>query len=235
MALGLAPYVIYGMVKERFRKILHVENVAGGIIALILLAFFLSRGPDPYQRFVLTPRSLPTLWLAYVLFISLEYGCVFLLIWKALRVRQDLFRLTVFSAVLLLLFPVYHVGYWHDFTMRTSLPLLWVMQLAVLFYLTRARQSVNRQLVIVLLGVGFLNSGLELTRAWEGRHRPPLNMPSVTAHQDWPWVTYQYLGRPQALFFRYLAKPSDTAIFVLSNEQLDNYEPYRETFLKEKP
>ena len=235
VALGLTPYVIYGMVKARFRQILRIENVAGGITALILLAFFLSRGSDPYHYFVLTPQSLPGLWLAYVLFISLEYGGVFLLMWQAIRVRRDLFHLTVFSALLLLLFPVYHVGYWHDFTMRTSLPSLWVMQLAVLFYLAHTQQNVKRQLVIVLLGIGFLNSGLELTRAWERRHRPPLNMPSVTAHQDWPWVIYQYLGRPQALFFRYLAKPSDTAIFVLSNERLDNYEPYRETFLKKKP
>jgi hypothetical protein len=170
-----------------------------------------------------------------VLFIGLEYGCVFLLIWKALRVRRALFHLTVFSAVLLLLFPVYDVGYYHDFAMRTSLPSLWIMQLAILFYLAHARQNVNRQLVILLLGVGFLNSGLEFTRAWAGRYRPSANMPSVTTPEDWPWVTYQYLGQSQAWFFRYLAKPSDTAIFVLSNEQLDNYEPYRETFLKKKP
>jgi len=234
VALGLASYATYGMVKGRFRKTCHVENVAGGLTALILLTFFLSRGPDPYHRFVLTPRTLPTLWLAYVLFIGLEYGCVFLLIRKTVRVRWNLFHLTVFGAALLL-FPVYDYGAYHDFTMRTSLPSLWVMQLAVLFHLAHARRNVSRQLVILLLGVGFLNSGLELTRAWKGRHRPPLNTPSVTARQDWPWVTYQYLGRPRALFFRYPAKPSDTALFVLSNERLDNYEPYRETFLKKKP
>jgi hypothetical protein len=157
----------------------------------------------------------------WVLFIMLEFGLYLLLVVAARRtfVSVDALprRWLVTTVIVLLLLPFYRVGLNNDLVMRASIPALFLV--AVYVAQTLVNHAISPALRGTLLALVLVGSVTGLLRsfqqfyplvnpqvAWANSQQED-NQSIVQLYDDDIERLSQYIGNPQAPFFRYLGKP----------------------------
>jgi hypothetical protein len=186
--------------------------VSSRLATVIPHGFFWSMGPDPQARRLGVG--------GIVVFCLLEFGLYSLLIYGARRSwsrrARALYPVTVIS---LSLIPLYRYGAANDLAMRASIPALFILCLLVTRTLNSATTGLPvRAGLILLIALGSATAFVEVNRHVQGiydagtlRDLPAaaevtsVNEWGITTDQD-AAIVLQYVGGPQAPFFRHLAR-----------------------------
>ena len=247
VALGLLPLLVAflltrpGSVKAALRAQRSLANLAGAALAALFAAYFASRFlplalPQRYHpegtpasrgEFWLVPAQLPVgpFLVHYSLFVLCEFALLWLVVLRAQRRDQrtpHMLPLLRASGLVLLVLPFFHYGLFNDLVMRTSIPALFVLQIAALQVL---RWGVRRAATVAIAGivaVGALYSGnlLRMHVWWMARSghvvalAPMRSVRSLFEMQLYDSAAMkrefvsQYLGAGDSFFFQYLGRRS---------------------------
>ena len=147
-------------------------------------------------------------WPKYLAFCFCEFGVLayFMLPLIKKYMAQSYYRFTLLVVGMLCLFPWYYFGPYNDFTMRSSIPwlfLLWVMLAKVLLLPARDVTYWPKRHLVLLFLVGAITPLSEMSRAVRdrGNRMPYLSVLHIRLN-----VAAQYLGYERSLYGRLFAK-----------------------------
>jgi hypothetical protein len=164
---------------------------------------------------------------AYSMFVTLEFGLLALMLWKAMRWDAQADRMLLGAAVVVLLvLPWFHYGHYNDLAMRVCIPAFYLLQIASLRFLAGSQDNDSprkhlrlRVVVATILAVGALYplNMLRITavrlkeRSWQvvaipsRQHAPDLFEQQRQLRKSFYFIA-QYVGSTESWFFRWLAK-----------------------------
>ncbi len=219
--IGVAPFLLYVLIKEKFKGIFNMVNFILAPLLFIVIAIFLTsiKTNELIHHFLIHNRTSDGISAfqqigAYLYFISVE-----VLIWwipsylilskSPLKKYNDLYWLVL---LLLLIIPLFRFGQWNDWCTRASLPALYVLYLMMAMALFQAKKITSKLVLIgiciicslspVVLIVSSLNS-TDYKISWA----PPKNefigdLPSASVG----FPVEQFVADPDCFFYKYLAK-----------------------------
>ena len=201
--IGLTPLLILLLIRKK--RFLSIENilVGGSILLFCGLYYWGNVSPVP-QNFIWKIHPLGVLIPKYLLFCLLEF-----LLLLGLSFSKDNWQILLIILLTLLLIPLYTLGYYNDFGMRSSIPALFILQIFVLKKIFNSHVIV-KTLLICLLAIGAITPITEITRAVKNHgacFRYSLSVPHIQPH-----VAKQYFSTGNSFFFRYLAKNSEPKV-----------------------
>lgn len=211
VCIGLLPFLAYGTLKNKFREVWNLHNLLlPPLIAIVSGLFFASliyKLPGGF----LSIEDLARYWPKIFLFLILEVGLYFYLCFNS----KDLFKgdkdLLIVAAVTLLFMPLYRIGLNNDYLIRGSIPallILWIFVARACFNTSHPQSLLVSRILIVLLFIGSFSALSGLTRSltnYSFGPKPQTYYLSTPAFLP-PQIAKQYLGDPESLFFRYLAR-----------------------------
>ncbi len=255
VTLGLLPYFIADFFSgkkswmTRVTQYLSFSNVIGVLLILVSVLFYSAKFyPIPLplspvsKGFVLTHPVVPglsviesvALLVLFVLFELLLYMFVIYASGLPLSAREQRFLQT--TLIFLLILPLYRYGFWNDLVMRASIPglcVLCIFTIRAFFYAVTNKRLVA-VLAALLLLIGALNSSIEFKRhIVKTYERAALlvipqakELHKVPAKKLNSSFFFQYIGSPDAPFFRWLTKPLGAAKRVIPvSELIEIYGP----------
>ena len=234
--LPVAGYFVYKAYRStEFVKQDTFANLAGLCVGVLVLLYFLSRYfdfqlPDFYVEpengrlpgafeFMLSRLEPGQFFRDYFVFVSIEFLLVAGLLIYLLKQQQqrDMYVVVVIAVVSLLIIPFFYLGIFNDLAMRTSIPGLFILQVAAVMALTGSRKGVPGLLIMAILVIGgFYSTNLVrmytenainakmLVRMPEQQHVPTLlHIPMAPALR----LSFhsQYVGAAGSPFFRWFA------------------------------
>jgi hypothetical protein len=214
VALGLVPFALAAAVRCRFRGASSFANVAGGpALVLVAAAFLFARSqPIPHGWWFQTSASgdWPTLGMFYLL----EFGAIAVFSMPARRADGPARVWWWTSLASLLVLPLYRVGLFNDFTMRASIPALFVFWSFVAAKLLARPWHARARVLFALVLLGACTAGTEIARSIT---KYPTALPEegdVTTFADNLIARAQYLGDGGAWFFRRLGAPTREVVTI---------------------
>lgn len=164
---GIIPYAVYSSFKGKkaCRSAINLFNILVPVIMLIVFGSFYMAGSGNTgfigSIFKYYPDQKRRILCNYLLFIFFEFGVYCLSMGKE-AFRYPYYRLTI---ILLSLFPLFIVVN-YNFTMRASIPALFMMTYYLIHYVMESRKDLmlRKYICIGLLAVGFLNPLAEINR-----------------------------------------------------------------------
>jgi len=164
---GIIPYAIYNSFKGKkaFRSAINLFNILVPIIMLIVFGSFYMAGAGSagFTGFIFQhyPNEKRRILCNYLLFIFFEFGIYCLAMGKEAR-RYSYYWLT---CILLTFLPLFIVTD-YNFTMRASIPALFMMTFYLIHYLLETKKDlkIKRYICIGLLAAGFLTPLAEINR-----------------------------------------------------------------------
>lgn len=230
VALGLLPFAVLHVLArlrdQGWHAVGHLlgwEFVLGSAIGLIVLLFLLSNNGTPHG-FLWEFQDLRAGWLLLLCFYAIEFGAylpVLFLLRKTLS-KSERCVLGVAVAVLVLL-PLYHLGFANDFVNKTGIPALFVLAVSLFrvvlrgLHLPRLRRVAITLVAVLAIGTwgsisgllaGYL-TGLKVCNPSALTSAPHCNELVQKYSEEAP-----YMGNGNAFFWKYLARP-----LVLSKHQ----------------
>jgi hypothetical protein len=237
--IGLLPLAVYAAWRSGalslpgFGRQLSLPNMAGGLLAAVLLFYFLSRYgpyslssnfyPPPENMkigaFYFMPAGLPpaTFIARYLEFVVIEFLLLTLLVWRSLPWGETR-NLVLLAGALLLVLPLFHYGNFNDLAMRASIPALFIVQLGLVqAWRKGSRSSPSALLLALLFVIGALapvnmlrlNTGHIAERGYLHRTAPwsaVAGLLPILQESSKIWnFTDQYVGSIDTVFFRHLA------------------------------
>lgn len=191
------------------KSVLTFENVTGVLVALVLTLFITTNNQTGGLNILL--YMFGELWALYLLFIALEVGVFFALVWRYQH-KNPLFYL---AGGLLLVFPWIQLGPGIDFCMRASIPPLVILCIFVVQALAQSREKrhwVTLGLLCLVLVVGamtaqteFMRSFALTTRAWASGQ--PLDF-TYWHPMEVIWRDNFYANMEDHFFYKYLLRAS---------------------------
>ncbi len=205
VSIGLAPLCILIACFKGIKKMLSWENLCGMMIVLIMALFFsanlASYNNGPLWMF----HELSGIWPRYLSFVMLEFGFYALLAYPYVHNadRRERLAFGVLTGTLALV-PFYVMGLYNDFAMRVSIPALYLLQVYIAGFFMHYRGWFFKSVMAALLVIGALAPVRELARALVLRN--PVSQSAHVVELAHTAVAVQYLGDPESIFFKYLAR-----------------------------
>lgn len=176
--VGMIPFVLYFIFSRKYgtnnwkdwlqvfiKDTFTFSNiVGGGMLGLLLFTYLSGNEASQMINTVANPENASTSFWIYMVFILLDVGVYWIILFKYQR-RCQLFYLTAFWLVIC---PLIKVGNSEDFCMRASIPALILLYLFVIDTLEIAKTRRDIPLLIALLivlSVGSMTPIHEFTRA----------------------------------------------------------------------
>lgn len=166
---GMVPYAIYGSIKgnKQFRSAINVFNILTPVVMLIVFGTFYmaGSGSDGYIGFIFMqyPDEKRRILCNYLLFVLLEFGIYFVTMGKDVF-RYKYYWITLFELIFFPLFTIRDV----NFTMRGSIPALFMLTIYIINYLIENGNSndlkVRKYVLIAILLIGFWTPLAEMNR-----------------------------------------------------------------------
>jgi hypothetical protein len=226
--IGLFPYLVFKYLHlEEFSKDkifktitnnLTFQNVIGGLSILVVGIGFLSSNVGHHQSGFIwdIQYDLGSTMIIYFVFCFFEFLLLSLSLIQLTRKKEILWILAI-----LMLLPLYRYGHYYDFAMRASIPLLLVLFLHIINYLTNEtfsdlRRKFIKIIIVFLLLIGSITPIIEFNRSLNS-HTINADLPKLSDD----WVSFDYGGDEekiqtapnfvvgksnQSFFFKYLGK-----------------------------
>jgi hypothetical protein len=221
-----------GPISRRLSQYISLPNLCGlGLI--VLLGFYysskfvmptqVSGGKIPFGfslSFISDNGSKAIGAVLILIFCLLEFGLYSIFIISSKKEWNKEAKVVFYTTfACLFLFPLYRIGSQNDFVMRASIPALFV--LAIFLGRTLCSQSLprfNRIILVVLILIGSVTVLTELRRHILGIYNAGTleNIPQISkvmSINEWDITTnkdatilLQYVGNPQAPFFKFMAR-----------------------------
>lgn len=150
----------------RLKQNLTLQNILmPGILLLVYAPFYTSNKENLAIRgwvFNLVPMERHLILMNYLLFVILEVGVFFVLVFKDMkRASKGLLVITILE---LSLIPFYKMSTTNDFVMRASIPALFLLMI-MMFLQLLSRKGPSRLLVIIVLTIGLYTPITEINRS----------------------------------------------------------------------
>lgn len=217
VSIGL--FIIYKSFKEKILKeLFYLPGLIPGLMILIVLGLYFAANSFSFPSgFGWEER--PAFFLFYIPFILIEFGIISYLIFNLYKIKggksNEFTALFFLSIIGLLLIPLYRMGQFNDFVMRSSIPLLMVLQLCILYFIlfnnSNNKATVKQRLleftILICFGLGAITGYTEILRSYilysskvpDFDQIQPL---STESERDF----IQRKGNKDSIFFKYLAK-----------------------------
>lgn len=227
------PFLVVMLFAERQRimRLMSLDNIlAFLIIALPLILYFLSgnsnQGAGVFLNYttpdgagIVGPSGTLSKILCLILFILLEFGLLSILIHKQVIRNENARWIYVFvaSTVFLLLLPLLRYGIFNDLAMRGSIPCLFALFILVMRTLQvqpKTSELFANYCVVALLALGSITALVELnthtvskkiTLAEQGMEVWG-SIGNRQLSENEKRFTAQYIGKPDSVFYRYIAR-----------------------------
>jgi hypothetical protein len=212
--VGLIPINLALVLKVPWRRFLTFENVVGAtLVTLVLAPFIASNRMDFPALFLWKVIELADRWPSIAIFYLTEFV---VLIWFLGRPSGSAtFRVVWWCCMgWLALCPIYFAGQFSDFTMRASLPALFVLWIYVVEKLSsRPWNSPDFKVVYLILAIGAFTPAYEFARSLRNWCRM---IPGFSSMRIAEWeiahVKTQYLGEGRSWFGRHLLREGPHAM-----------------------
>jgi hypothetical protein len=212
VVVGLAPLAAAAALPRLWRTLrswtdLLAAPALGGVLAL----YYLSSRAEIGHGWIWELVDRPDLWLRLCAFLTIEVGIYLALLGRRTPLEGPGTAAVWGAALLSLAFlPLYRVGYWGDLTMRSSIPALFLLWIAVVDGLADSPPAPLRPLRRLALGVAFAIGSLgavselsrPLTQDLSPRTPPGVTETSVVHLPD--WAQKHFWSDPDSVFFEYL-------------------------------
>lgn len=209
--LGLAPIMLVLLFDHGFRRFFNPRTVVPALGILIPVTFYFLGNTYPHPHaFVWDQKDLLSLLSRYVWFCLLEFGLFCFFIFRSMRFLDTNNRtLFVVTFITLLLLPVYRFGTYNDLAMRASIPSLFILQIMLLSSWNRYSGILKTALIVILV-IGAVTPLWEIGRSFKLSHlRYGLNRGLMQTHIHQSWMSAQYLGSGEAVYYKYLSRKTE--------------------------
>lgn len=213
ITVGLVPYILLVLFQTGKKGLITFQNmVAAPLIAVVMALFYMSHSyaiPNGWLWDIY-----PFSWLILIkllLFYTMEFGAFVMCV----RPSRDLDTKGIsywwwVTIINLLFFPLYKIGILNDFTMRASIPSLFVLWVFLLNNLLgKNKKYVLRQYVLMLLLIiGFCPAVFEISRAivLHSNKSASLTLKQAMGILDIPKEYLpQYVGYKNSFYFQFIA------------------------------
>lgn len=173
---------------ERIKEIFTPENLIIPLMMLVVFGAFYLRvnlGKTSTDGFIFKVYPEKRTFTLLIIFVLFEVWVYFLAIGK--KARE--FKFYWITLIGLSLIPLWKVGAANDWSLKVSVPLLFLLMVMVVDSYHRETQKKQRYVILAVLIMGFMTSAMELKRNIHGT----LNM-SETEYIHSEYSTFRYLG-----------------------------------------
>lgn len=204
--MGALPFLVFALTGDWRGAKLHLRDAYGpGLILLgslpAIIYLVLDSGTIEKRWLFLEPGYA----LHYVRFIVIELALWFWVFHLMPRAENEALQPSDISiaVVLLLLFPLYAIGFSNDFTMRASIPALAIIALAAAPRIGALLQtpSARRTVLVIGLTAAAITPGVEVARAIA---KPTIALGNCSLTHSWKVWAVQ-IGRPNVSMANYIA------------------------------
>ncbi|MGX5857577.1 hypothetical protein ACWKW6_28225 [Dyadobacter jiangsuensis] len=204
--IGIAPFILL-IIKHHWKEWLQWNwtNALACLLFVVLFAFIVSN--DFSFGMVYAPNVMDGYWAQYTLFVTAEFlvlSSVFVFANPKI-VRDDIL---IVAFVLLFAIPICLLGRWNDWSIKLSIPPLFVLSIFVIKQIIWLIATKKKHILIAV----FLFSCCALTPIEElvysaRNYRIAFENPPEIRDFGPNYIVWQQLGDPGSFFFRYLARP----------------------------
>lgn len=219
--VGLAPFLLYIIVNQRFKNIFNEVNLVVAPIIFVVIAIFLTsiKTNELLHHFLFHDRTAEkiSLWqqlLAYSYFLLVEVIIWWLPAYIFLQktVMKKYNSLYWLALILLCAIPLFRYGQWNDWCTRASLPSLYIiycMMAMAIIYSKSIKSKVYLSLIVIISAASPIV--LILTSLNENGYRIKWTPPAEQFIGDLPSASVgfpvtQFVAEPDCFFYKYLAK-----------------------------
>ena len=223
ITMGLIPVWIYYLVKSRLKNLINFYSVSGGIILVIVAAYYAAHEPiKDYPEF-LWQEGLAHALRDYSIFIMVEIGVYLILVYiinrKYKLIPSSFRQLMILSVAVLLVLPIYRMGLFNDFLMRVSMPSLLLMTLGIvsLLYKTITEGLYRKSFPVILMWIFFAIGATVPVRFLATPLWPAVRVAKNSIaddsysiydlndlHGGWE-ISFQYRGSNKSFYYKYLS------------------------------
>jgi hypothetical protein len=221
MLLGLAPFVVYQVFNDSFKKYFSLQNLVLIPVFIVIIWFVNSVPVSNLEKgliFYKPDRLLnyfSEIW-AYVFFILFEVMVWAIPIYLILKKNQDKEKifLLLLVCIILSIIPLYKLGKWNDFVQRVSMPSLFILWYFVANIWSKTKSIKFQLIFIFMLILGSWDSlqhilfSLKTTDYKIKYTAIPYEKVSnfVETSEKEKWPIEQSFAPDSASFFRYLTR-----------------------------
>lgn len=220
---GLLLVPLATLTEWRWRRMFSLVNLGGGIVLAVLAVFFQGHVPMPEQGPIWKFSSGNT-WLAlYSCFLLLQLSPMVLLCLadRKCDLLEGLRPLVWGSLLLLVLLPLYKIGYYGDQRLQAQTPALLIFGLAASRCLLNARFSLKYPVCLLLVASQLFGPAYPVARWWQKALRERADYSYAATNQRYGYrnlsdfkrygydYASQYLGRTNSVAYRWLLRKND--------------------------
>ncbi|MES2796792.1 MAG: hypothetical protein V4683_12550 [Bacteroidota bacterium] len=219
--IGIAPFLLYFLVLEKFKGIFNWVNMLIAPIIFIVIGIFLTsiKTNELIHHFLIHDRSVDGISILNQIVAYFYFLCVEVFIWwipaflilrkTPLKKYNGLYWLVL---ALLMVIPLFRYGQWNDWCTRVSLPALYVLYAMMAMAIINVKQLKIRLLLITvclicaLSPITLIMSSLN-SSGFKVQWTPPVyefigDLPSASVG----FPVDQFVADPDCFFYKYLAK-----------------------------
>lgn len=219
--LGLAPFILFEILKNGAKKYLTFQNLILIPVFLVLVWFVNSVPVNNLEKgliFYKPGRLLDYLSeiKTYLFFIFMEVGIWAILVYFIFKKAQNQKYINLLLCVflILMLVPLYKLGKWNDFVQRVSMPALYILWILVVLAWQKTKSIYMNVIFSVLFIISSWDSLYHILFSLKVTHYqikytaiPKENITNfVETSEKEKWPIEQSFAPDSALFFKYMTK-----------------------------
>jgi hypothetical protein len=223
VAVGILPWILFVHFSRPFslKEFVTLPNMLAVPLGILLMLYFLCRFPLQPSGWAWHFIPADSFLILYVLFIALEFGVYAAIAFWVLKTPRHRYML-VLVCMVLLVSPLYKLGYYSDLLTRGSNPSLCILYFLLVWALPQinllqwSAYSNKQRILVFCLLLGFANPVRYIAMRLipypiVATYLPP-KVPTIQTVESLyalPFrqvVAQQYMGDMEGFFYRYLAK-----------------------------
>ena len=187
------------------------QPLSGALLVAVVLLFIGANNFSFMHGVFANTISEHGLWPRYAFFLLVEFGLVAIAAFLLMGTGSQQRKLLVAISIILMVVPLYRIGWAHDMASRATLPALFALWCLVFSsiretWFSTLRAKVLHGLIAAAVAVGTVSAidQLEYSSGGIFAHPPLEEVPDIGTPNEFV-VTRQYHGDRQSFFFRVLA------------------------------
>jgi len=215
VCVGIFPIFVMTVWQQGRKREYNWINLTTIPLLFIVFLFYYSNVLHHFSGWVWQIYDVLAIWPKYFIFCLLEFGLLSYFIWPTVR-RQNgqIFSHFILANIILALIPFYIFGFYNDFSMKVSIPSLFIVQIVLARFLLSDLSPIEglvRRFVLLILFFGAITPLSEISRGihfyyWQSGYE------SIVTTE--PEHVSQYLGNGESSFFRYLGRKAKPQVSV---------------------